>query len=539
MTHCDFLVVGSGPSGSTAAQTLVQGGARVLMLDGGVTDERYTDLIPDRSFFAIRREDPGQHRYLLGDEFESLGPKARVGAQLTPPRRHIVKDVDRFLPIESDSFFPMQSLALGGLGAGWGLGCCVFSARELVKAGLDPNGMRQAYQVVADRIGISGTRDDATPYTFGYLEGIQPSVPLDEPARRLWEGYQKRSRYFNDRGFFLGRPALALLTRALDGRGASPLLDMDFYTNAELAAWRPQVTIAKLLRDDRFQYIPNRLVLRFAEDDSGVAVDVLDMNTQHRERLSCRKLVLACGALGSARIVLRSRERLGALPLLCNEFAYVPCVVPPLIGKASSRGGFSMGQLVLFHDVGMTNDDVAMASIHPYRSLMMFRLLREAPIDLQDGIVLMRALMPALVILALQHPCADVTNKTLRLKRAGNEVGDLLHIDFGLTEEEAGRVKREEDEFVRMARGLGALPLRRVHPGHGSSIHYAGTLPFAEDGAPGTISSDGRLAGTTSVYVADGSGFRYLPAKALTLSLMANAHCVALRLLRPSVGVTA
>jgi hypothetical protein len=31
-----------------------------------------------------------------------------------------------------------------------------------------------------------------------------------------------------------------------------------------------------------------------------------------------------------------------------------------------------------------------------------------------------------------------------------------------------------------------------------------------------------------NIYIADGSGFRYLPAKGITLSLMANAHLTAL-----------
>jgi hypothetical protein len=40
------------------------------------------------------------------------------------------------------------------------------------------------------------------------------------------------------------------------------------------------------------------------------------------------------------------------------------------------------------------------------------------------------------------------------------------------------------------------------------------------------------LGGTKNVFVADGSGFKYLPAKGLTLTLMANAHLVALNSLK-------
>jgi choline dehydrogenase-like flavoprotein len=67
-----------------------------------------------------------------------------------------------------------------------------------------------------------------------------------------------------------------------------------------------------------------------------------------------------------------------------------------------------------------------------------------------------------------------------------------------------------------------------MDPGYGASIHYAGTLPFDETGKVGTLDRSGKLNGFENVYVADGSGFRYLPAKGITLSLMANAHRTAL-----------
>ena len=79
---------------------------------------------------------------------------------------------------------------------------------------------------------------------------------------------------------------------------------------------------------------------------------------------------------------------------------------------------------------------------------------------------------------------------------------------------------------------LGCFAIKRVDPGIGASIHYAGTLPFNKEEELLTLSYNGRLNGTKNVFVADGSGFSYLPAKGLTLSLMANAHSVAKNVLK-------
>ena len=79
---------------------------------------------------------------------------------------------------------------------------------------------------------------------------------------------------------------------------------------------------------------------------------------------------------------------------------------------------------------------------------------------------------------------------------------------------------------------LGCYAIRRIHPGHGSSIHYAGCLPFNDEEKKFTVSSSGKLNGTKNIFIADGSGFKYLPAKGITFSLMANAHLVAKNVLK-------
>jgi hypothetical protein len=72
------------------------------------------------------------------------------------------------------------------------------------------------------------------------------------------------------------------------------------------------------------------------------------------------------------------------------------------------------------------------------------------------------------------------------------------------------------------------MPLSVIDPAPGASIHYAGTLAANQpsDNPAGT-SPDGRLNLSRSVYVADSSPWTFLPAKGLTLTLMANARRVA------------
>jgi len=80
---------------------------------------------------------------------------------------------------------------------------------------------------------------------------------------------------------------------------------------------------------------------------------------------------------------------------------------------------------------------------------------------------------------------------------------------------------------MKAMRKLGAYPIKRIDLGFGSGIHYGGTLPFSDKKKPFTLSPTGRLHMTKRVYVADSSGFKYLPAQGPTFSIMANAYVVA------------
>jgi hypothetical protein len=525
----DFIVVGSGCTGAMAAQTLAEAGETILILDGGITDAHYQQLQPQKNFSELRKTDEEQHHYLLGDKFESLPDNEfGTGAQLTPARQFLIQDVDKFLPLQGENFSPMESLALGGLGGGWGLGCCVFSENELKLAGLPAEKMNSAYQVIADRIGINAENDDARKFTAAHIQHTQRTPPLDPTAETLLKKYQSKKTILNQKGFFLGRPALALLTEEKNNRQPTALRDMDFYDDKEKAAYRPAITIAELRRKPNVSYQSGWMVLSFSEEENAVHVHALHLETKEKKIFSCKKLILAPGVLGTARIVLRSSKNSEKkLPFLCNPYTYLPCIVPSRLGKKMPEQNSGFAQLSLFHDADGKQTDIAMASIYTYRALMLFRLLRETPLNFKDGRIFMQHLLPALIIAGIHHPENYAESRFLQLvKDDSSPTGDHLHVEYEKMNARESIAAREK-KYISALRKLGAYALRKVQPENGASIHYAGVLPFSETEKEFTLSPSGKLHGTKNVFVADGSGFKFLPAKGLTLSLMANAHLVA------------
>jgi hypothetical protein len=428
----------------------------------------------------------------------------------------------------------VESLAYEGLGAAWGLGCFAFSEKELEKVGLNIRQMKNAYQVIADRIGIAYTPDDINKYIADQLQSLQPSILIDENSREMLRRYELKKENINSKGFFAGIPALALLTKDKDGRKATGYTNMDYYDNPASSAYRPSVTLKKLHTFSHFTYLPGIFITEFNEEAGIVKLKGQDMKSKQNISFKTQKLVLACNVLSTARVVLRSFKKLHIkLPLLCNPYSYIACIQPGRLGKLPSVHKTSTSQLAIFYDKNANQDLVSMASIYSYSSLMLFRILKEMPLNYRDALSIFRYLQSAIVIAGIHHPDHGTDNKYVELApHSSTPTGDILKAYYSLSKNEEIMIRSNEEGFSKTLRKLGCFPVKKIFPGFGASAHYAGTLPYNENSTPLTLHPGGLLSSTQNVYVADGSGFKYLPAKGLTLTLMANAHNTALNILK-------
>ncbi len=527
-TVFDFIVVGSGPSGAIAAKTLCDRNFTVLMLDVGNKDEIYKDIVPNENYEEIRRHITEQHRFFLGDELEAIPQtEVKVGAQLSPSRKAMIKDVEELIPLISSQFKPMESLGLGGLGAGWGLGSYVYSEQECVRAGLSFDEMNISYQYVADHIGISGGEDDLSPFVLGNLKQIQKSLQVDNATKRMFDNYEKNKSFFTKNKMYFGAAAMAILTENKGKRKATEYQDMDFYTDQNQSAYRPQFTIEELNLLSNFSYTKSQLVTQFIDSESQVEVQSIDSNTQQKNSFFAKKIILATGALGTARIVMRSLPSIKRLPILSNPYAYLPGIQWSMLGKKLSKNKSSMAQAMMIYDPNSKNDDLVSLAFYTYQSLMLFRLIKESPLNLADNRIIFQFLQSAFVIAGMHHPDSFSEEKYLTLEANPEQItGDEMKAYYALSDEEKAIIKAREKKIRKAIIKLGIFPIKKIDPGPGSSIHYAGTLPFSQNEELGKQSPKGRVYGTNNVYVADSSGFTFLPAKGVTLSIMANAHRV-------------
>lgn len=521
----DVLVVGSGPGGVNAAARLVAAGRRVVLLDYGNVDTRYAPLIPHQPFTDIRHHCPDQHRFFLGDDFEGIPfGGVRVGAQLTPPRMHLLKDAHDRLPVDSGDFQVSMSLARGGLGAGWSAGVFPFADDELGAMGLSLREMQPHYDAVTERVGVAGGIDDLAPF-FPNSPSMMPPLDIDANGEIVFTQYQRKRAALNAAGVFIGRPWVAACSRAHRGRGPHAYLDLEYWADMDKSVYRAQWTLEELEREPNFIYVNRRLVERFEEVGDRVRVHVTHADTGAPEVHEARSLVLAAGTMATARIVLRSLERYDTpIPMLCNAYSYAPTINLRTLGRPTRERRYSMGQLTT---IVQLPGRILQAQIFSYRSLLTFKLMKEAPIAYRHALRILRLLIPHFTILGIHHEDRPAPGKFACLRRGRGGAADTLEVRYQPSVEESARQHDDEQRMITVIRQLGCVPVKVIHPGPGASIHYAGTFPILPDSNdPLTCDRDSRLRATRRVYLADGSIFPWLPPKGLTFNIMANADRV-------------
>lgn len=527
------LIVGSGASAVAAAHPLVRAGKEVVMLDVGATDATYAPLIPAEPWLKLRRSDANQHRYFLGDRFEGIPfDRARVGAQLTPPRHYVAADAPRLLPRGGTGFVGLESTAQGGLASAWGAAISPWGPDDLAGLPVSHADLLPHYHAVADLMGVCGQPGDDLSDFLDDPPSMMPPLDPDAPARLILDAYSANRARLRRAGLALGHARLAACSREHDGRGPHPYHDMDFWCDHGRAVYRPRWTLERLLAFPNFTYLPGHLATAFEESGPGrVRVHATRLADSTERAFEGASLVLAAGALGTTRLVLRSLGRYDApVPIVSNFSPYFPMLNLRMIGRACEDRRHSLTQLTGFYRPVDPSRGMVQLQVYSYRSLLTFKLLKEQPLAIPQARRMMQTLIPVLTLLGIHHEDNPAPAKHAVLRRGHSPTPgvppDHLELNYAITPREDALQRQTEREVLRLFRSLGCFALRRIHLGFGASIHYAGSLPMRASPGPLETDSQGRLGSHHGVYVADSAVFPRLPAKGVTFTMMANAHRV-------------
>jgi choline dehydrogenase-like flavoprotein len=518
----DVVIVGSGVSGVAAALRFADRGVMSCLVDVGLKPP--TVPVIQENFYAYRKNHDS-FSLMIGDNFEGLvdlGKKSlSVPAKLASPlMRFVTARAQEYSPLETSGFDVIQSFSQGGLASAWGAGLYRYGDRDLEGFPIDSRDLAPYYDRLTGEIGICGENDDLTPF-FGKDELLQKPLRLSANASRIMQKYLRRKDVFNAKGLYVGRPRLGVLAEEMEGRGVCDYSNLEFWLPGLSHIYSPVLTMNKLIQEKKLTYKEGLLVKSWSRQDADLIVRAESVESGNSVFLPCKKLVLAAGAVGSARLVLQTkRDTKTKLALLDNPALQFPFVIPSRIGAKLEKDAFGLTQLNLVYD-SMQFKNILQGSLLEVTSPSRAEFFRHFPWSARDNLRLIRYMLPALTVLQLFFP-ADVSNAAML---SLNENGNLQ------VKAEKDRIDPEiKKDVLKLFRQLGAFSTSSlvVEVPKGQSIHYAGTLPMrTRPKEEYTCDQKGELYGEPDVFVVDGSVFPALSAKNFSLALMANAMRIA------------
>jgi len=518
----DVLIVGSGVSGVAAALRFADKGVKPCLVDVGL--EPPLGNLVQENFYSYRKNHDS-FAVMIGENFEGLIDLGKgspsVPAKLASPlMRFVTARAREFSPMETSGFDVIQSFGQGGLASAWGAGLYRYLDRDLEDFPFDSRDLAPFYDRLTKEIGISGMNDDLTPY-FGKDELLQKPLRPSANASRILQKYSRKRGKFNAKGVYIGRPRLGVLTERMDGRSVCDYSNLEFWQPGLSHIYSPVLTMKDLIQKQKLTYREGLLVKSWRRQDAVLIVKAEKVESGEIVNLKCKKLVLAAGAVGSARLALQTKKDTKTkLALLDNPAIQIPFVMPARIGAKLEEDAFGLTQLNLVYD-SKKFKKILQGSLLEVTSPSRAEFFHHFPWAAQDNLRLIRHVLPALTVLQLFMP-ADASNAAmLGLKGDGS-----LKIQA-----EKDRIDPEiKKDILHIFRKLGAFstPSLVVEVPKGQSIHYAGTLPMRTDPKEEyTCDRYGELYGEPDVFVVDGSVFPALSAKNYSFALMANAMRIA------------
>lgn len=512
MTHSfpvdfDVVIVGSGPSGVSAAFPLVDAGLSVLMVDGGHVSQLSP---PARPFLDARSRDVSQWHWMIGRDFYALrqanvvSPKLRV-----PTHAAVFGGFEAANRIIADDFVSLGSLAPGGLSNAWGCGVACLTDDELSAFPVEPRDMRLSYGTVAKRIGISGGQGDDLSGFFGVDTWSQAPVPMDQLQSALLARYAGRREMLQREGFRLGRSRVAVLTEPMAGRRACDLSGTCLWGCDRGALYSAAHDLQRLRHRASFHYRPGFVVERVSAAGGIVVVD-------GSGRALARRVLLAAGTLASTRLALQAIDHREPVAMQSCPTAAFLLWHPTFLGRTHQLA-FGLGQLSFSLD--LASGIQGFGSLFNTSGIPVTQLVQHLPLGKRYGVDLLAAMLPSCTIGNVFLP-GTLTSASLQLNGE-----DQLVVRGAYHDTVADFMRQAQHLLGRSFRRLGALLVPTSftlgHPG--SDLHYAASMPMRQSPKRGETDRWGGLEGAPGIHLVDGASLSFLPAKSHTLTIMANA----------------
>ena len=523
------LIIGSGPAAAGVALALAPDPTyEVTVIDVGAT------LEPDLQS-ALRRVSTSPEQSWSPSDLMRIGQQPVVGQRGELPQKRTYgsdfpfRDAGQLGGIDpvGPANGQVVSGAYGGFSNVWGAQIMPFSRATFDRWPVSMADMEPHYRVALEQMTLAGDEDDLAEL-FPLMAPARSLPPLAERTDRVLERYEARRPLVQSHGITLGRARLAFKADECIRCGMC-MTGCPYgliYSSAH--------TFDRLRSENRISYRAGLLAVRLDEVDGRPHVVVRDTANGRIERLSADRIFVACGGIGTTRLVLGSLEAFDE-PIYLQES--VQFVLPALsvrpVGDPRSAQNFTLNQFNLVYDATGEGLDLCQIHFYGYNPAFLSSLpgvARRPGADAMLGALLRR------ISVGLGYVPGWASPRVRAVARRGAASEELPTVEL---ERDGGDgwPPMLHDLVRAMLKVAPALDLWPVAPtlsvsSAAKSYHFGASFPHGPARTARTTDRTGRLSAWDRIHLVDASVFSDVPATTFTLTIMANAHRIASEALR-------
>ena len=519
------LIIGSGPGAAGAALALAADSSQqITVIDVGCTLEE--DLQTTRSRIASTEE-----------PLWSPSDVERISHQPVPTHRGVLpqkrafgsdfpfRDVGQLEGIQAvGSANPsVVSGAYGGFSNIWGAQIMPFSKGTFDHWPITSTEMESHYRIALSEMTLAGDEDDLSEL-FPLMVTARRLPPLADRSQRLLDRYQARRALVRSHGITVGRARLAFRADECTRCG----LCMTGCPHDLI--YSSSHTFDRLQSEGRIAYRPNMLATRLQETDGAPSATVRNSSTGQIEHITADRIFVACGGIGTTRLVLGS---LGVFDQSIYLQESVQFVMPTVSMRPAAdprlARNFTLNQFNLLYD--FTGDGVDLCQVHFYDYNPAFLASLPGALRSPKAEPALAALLRRISVGLGYVPGWASPRVKVVARRASGGAGQLpaLEVDRETSRGWPPMLRALVRAMLKVAPALDywpVVPMVSVSAA-AKSYHFGGSFPHGRTRTDTATDRLGRLAQWDRIHLVDASVFPTVPATTFTLTIMANAHRIA------------
>jgi ferredoxin len=418
----------------------------------------------------------------------------------------------------------LVSPAYGGFSNVWGSQIMPFTPAAFESWPVSAGTMRCHYEAVLHQIPFAGEEDDLAG-TFPLMRPPAPLPSMSPRSLRVLKAYEKHRPRLNDRGITIGKARLAL------DAGKCIRCGMCMTGCPYGLIYSTTQTFDALRRAGRVTFCSGFLALTVMEEGHQAAVIAREIATGRTRRFEADRVYVACGAIGTTRLVANSLRLFDVdLPMLESRQFVLPLLsLRPTEDPRNGRD-FTLNQFNVIVAPNGGSTDISTLHFYTYNPAFIDGLpsvLRARSVEWLQ-VHLLRRLTVALGYL----PSWNSSRLRIHIGARSNHP-ELPDFQISSESPPPGQSEMLRAVVLRLVQSARLLDLYPLVPmlrmsAAGKGYHWGGSFPHTA-GRPHIYSSDrlGRIGPWGRIHLVDASVFPTVPAMTFGLTVMANAHRIA------------